>query len=244
MKRLFVDMDGTLSVFLPQENEKPLYEQGYFRHLPPQENVIKAVKQLYQMNQCEVYILSAYLADSPYALHEKKEWLHQYIPEIPESNYFFVTCGRNKKEVVFPQIGSNDYLLDDYTKNLMEWSPGTGIKLLNGINHTRGTWKGAKIKHDLSPETMIQELLSIMHIETHQMPKNVPGSIGERIKQRRELLAMSQDELAKKLGYKSSSSINKIESNQNNLTLSKIKAMADALETTPYFIMGWEKSDE
>ena len=35
--------------------------------------------------------------------------------------------------------------------------------------------------------------------------------IGERIKLRREELNLSQDELAKKVGYKSRSSINKIE---------------------------------
>ncbi|MGM9610606.1 MAG: hypothetical protein ACI3ZE_03120, partial [Candidatus Woodwardiibium sp.] len=33
---------------------------------------------------------------------------------------------------------------------------------------------------------------------------------------------------------------NKIELDQRNLTQSKIKAIADALETTPSYIMGWE----
>ena len=65
-------------------------------------------------------------------------------------------------------------------------------------------------------------------------------SIGERIKNRREQLNMSQYELARKLGYKSRSSINKIELGLQNLTQSKIKAIADALDTTPAYIMGWE----
>lgn len=68
-------------------------------------------------------------------------------------------------------------------------------------------------------------------------------SIGGRIRELRENLDMSQEELAKKLGYKSRSSINKIELDQRNLTQSKIKAIADALETTPGFIMGWELDD-
>lgn len=67
-------------------------------------------------------------------------------------------------------------------------------------------------------------------------------TIGDRIKYRREELHMSQDELAKKLGYKSRSSVNKIELNQRNLTQSKIKMIADALETTPSYIMGWDES--
>lgn len=64
-------------------------------------------------------------------------------------------------------------------------------------------------------------------------------TIGERIRERRKELNISQDELAKKLKYKSRSSINKIELGHYNLTQSKIKAIADALETTPSYIMGW-----
>ena len=59
--------------------------------------------------------------------------------------------------------------------------------------------------------------------------KSVQISIGGRIRERREKLGLSQEELAKKLGYKSRSSINKIELDQRNLTQSKIKAFADAL---------------
>lgn len=66
-------------------------------------------------------------------------------------------------------------------------------------------------------------------------------SIGQRIKERREELGMSQEELAKMLGYKSRSSINKIELDARNLTQSKIKAIADALLVTPGYIMGWSK---
>lgn len=66
-------------------------------------------------------------------------------------------------------------------------------------------------------------------------------TIGDRIKLRREQLHMSQEELATKIGYKSRSSVNKIELNQYNLKQSKIKLIADALETTPSYIMGWEE---
>lgn len=68
-------------------------------------------------------------------------------------------------------------------------------------------------------------------------------TIGDRIKSRREQLHMSQEELAVKIGYKSRSSVNKIELNQYNLKQSKIKLIADALETTPSYIMGWEETD-
>lgn len=65
-------------------------------------------------------------------------------------------------------------------------------------------------------------------------------TIGQRIRKRREELHLSQDELAKRIGYKSRSSINKIELDLYNLKQSKIKAIADALDTTPAYIMGWD----
>ena len=70
------------------------------------------------------------------------------------------------------------------------------------------------------------------------------STIGSRIRNRREELGLSQDELGKRLGYRSRSSINKIELDQRNLTQSKIKAIADALETTPAYIMGWDEPDQ
>jgi transcriptional regulator with XRE-family HTH domain len=66
-------------------------------------------------------------------------------------------------------------------------------------------------------------------------------TIGERIKNRREELGITQDELARKCGYKSRSSINKIELSRD-LPLKKVSLMADALQTTPADLMGW--SDE
>ena len=69
-------------------------------------------------------------------------------------------------------------------------------------------------------------------------------TIGSRIRSRREKLGLSQEELGNKLGYKSRSSINKIELDQRNLTQSKIKAIADALNTTPAYIMGWESEEQ
>ena len=63
--------------------------------------------------------------------------------------------------------------------------------------------------------------------------------IGERIKLRREELNLSQDELAKKVGYKSRSSINKIEQDGRGLPQKKIVAFAKALDTTPAYLMGW-----
>lgn len=69
-------------------------------------------------------------------------------------------------------------------------------------------------------------------------------TIGDRIKARRLELNMSQDELARLVGYKSRSSINKIESDGRLLPQRKIMEIANALNTTPAYIMGWEESNE
>ncbi len=66
----------------------------------------------------------------------------------------------------------------------------------------------------------------------------------QRIRQRRKELGMSQEELAKKLGYKSRSSVNKIESGENDIPQSKIVAFAEALSTTPEYLMGWFNGGE
>lgn len=67
-------------------------------------------------------------------------------------------------------------------------------------------------------------------------------SIGERIRNKRIELGLTQDELAKKLGYASRSSVNKME-NSRDLPLKKVQAMANALGVTPAYLMGWEEKE-
>ena len=69
-------------------------------------------------------------------------------------------------------------------------------------------------------------------------------NIGERIKIRREELGMSQEDLAIKAGYKSRSSINKIEVDGRGLPQSKIALLAKALMTSPACLMGWDEEKE
>lgn len=68
--------------------------------------------------------------------------------------------------------------------------------------------------------------------------------VGERIRLRREQLNMTQEELAKKVGYTSRSSIAKVESNANGILQSKLVVFANALQTTPAYLLGWEDSEE
>ena len=56
------------------------------------------------------------------------------------------------------------------------------------------------------------------------------SDIYARIRARREELNLSQEELAKRMGYKSRSSINKIEMGENDIPQSKVEAFARALK--------------
>lgn len=71
--------------------------------------------------------------------------------------------------------------------------------------------------------------------------------VGGRIRRKRVSLGLSQEELAEMVGYKSKSTINKIESGANakrGLDQTKIKAFAKALNTTPAYLMGWEETKD
>lgn len=65
-------------------------------------------------------------------------------------------------------------------------------------------------------------------------------NIGLRIKERRKELKMSADELGRKLG-KDRSTIYRYEKGDiENLPLDILEPIANALETTPQYLMGWE----
>ena len=67
--------------------------------------------------------------------------------------------------------------------------------------------------------------------------------IGNKIRERRIELGMTQEELARAAGYKSKSSINKIEVDGRGLPQNKIVDIARALRVTPSYLMGWEDLD-
>jgi transcriptional regulator with XRE-family HTH domain len=70
------------------------------------------------------------------------------------------------------------------------------------------------------------------------------STVGNNILNRRKSLCLTQEELAKKMGYKSKSTINKIELGINDIPQSKIAKFAEVLGTTPAQLMGWEAQEE
>lgn len=63
--------------------------------------------------------------------------------------------------------------------------------------------------------------------------------MGKILRQKRIEKGLSQEELAKRCGYKSRSSINKLELSRI-IPTTKLEVIAKALDTTPLSLMGWE----
>jgi repressor LexA len=65
-------------------------------------------------------------------------------------------------------------------------------------------------------------------------------TFGERVNKKRKERGITQEELAQRLGYKSRSSIAKIENGDRDVPRPMIIELAKALDTTPAYLMGWE----
>ena len=64
------------------------------------------------------------------------------------------------------------------------------------------------------------------------------SELSTRLRLRRKELGLSQEELAQRMGYRSKSSITKLEKGINDLPQSKVEELAQALETTPAALLG------
>lgn len=68
--------------------------------------------------------------------------------------------------------------------------------------------------------------------------------IGDRIRNARKALGLSQAELAEKTGYKSRSAIAKIESGVLDISQSQVYEFAEVLMVTPQYLMGFETQND
>lgn len=66
-------------------------------------------------------------------------------------------------------------------------------------------------------------------------------TIGERIKNIRIERGLTQEDLAKRMGYKTRSAICQVERNGDNITSDRIAAFAEALGVSIQALMGWEE---
>ena len=149
MRRLFIDLDGTVAKFnVRNALERFDKEIGFFANLGAYKG-IEAINEMALLKN--VYVISA--SPNNQADIDKMIWLNKYLPNIPKENITLCRLGENKAKIIENKynliIDSNCYLLDDYSKNLFEWvaNGGIGIKRLTSVaDNSRGLWKGLTIK--------------------------------------------------------------------------------------------------
>lgn len=65
-------------------------------------------------------------------------------------------------------------------------------------------------------------------------------TVGDRIRLRRMQLGLTQEELAKRLGYKDRSAVCRVESAGDSLSNKRVMKIADALNTSAAWLYGWD----
>ena len=149
MKKIFLDLDGTLANFNVKDAlERFETEIDFFKNLSPYRNIGEIDKMAIKGN---VYIISA--SPNIRCDIDKMLWVRKYIPNLPIENIIICRIGENKAEIIKKRLGvdinKDTYLLDDYTKNLEEWenAGGVGIKRLTRVaDNSTGKWKGLAIR--------------------------------------------------------------------------------------------------
>ena len=152
MIKLFLDLDGTLAKFNSKKNALQRFdnEKGFFASLKPYK-YIETINELANSGLVEVYVISA--TPNEQADKDKLIWIKKYLNQIKENNICFCRLNENKAKVIKDKlnitIDKECYLLDDYTKNLIEWKNlnGIGIKRLTSLaNNKSKKWKGFALR--------------------------------------------------------------------------------------------------
>lgn len=177
-KRMFVDYDGTLvgwrqldkelaHIADPQERNRAIYdvlnEDGYFYNLPVHTNVVNAVRDIIQnhSDKIEVYLLSAVISDR--AINDKNRLLDEILPELDYQHRIYTTDGEDKGKFIVGGVQPTDYIVEDNTHNLDMWLfRENTIKVLNGINHTKGTWKGNRIDFSRDAQSLSRDMRAVI----------------------------------------------------------------------------------
>lgn len=152
-KRIFVDMDGVLAKWNKDASFEETLEKGYFLNREPQENMILAIRDL--SKRFDITILTSVYPEGT-AIEEKKEWLKQYgLDHIP---VIFVPYGHRKRDYIELHDDEELFLIDDYTKNLIEWEEeddySYGIKFVNDVNDTHKTFDGIRLSSAMSAKSI------------------------------------------------------------------------------------------
>lgn len=175
---LFVDMDGTIAQFYESSSCLDLYtgDPEFFEKLTPYPNAVSAINLLSRKHRRDlrICILSAVPAEYySSVVRQKTSWLQSVFDEDVLKNIrtLYPIIGESKFDYARKHIGSGSYfLLDDYSKNLVEWEEnnGVGIKALtelNGRGWNNTNFRGAAVSVLDPAEEICEALEAIIFIE-------------------------------------------------------------------------------
>lgn len=155
---IYFDMDGVLAKWREVPFEAT-HVKGFFLAAKVDMQILVVVKTLLQLGY-DVRILTA--AYNRRVIKEKKAWLKK------EAGLKCLTRKRNFKVVPYntPKVKAVrvGILVDDYSQNLREWQVDPyhkAMKYYNGKNGKKRTWKGNFIACNMSPEEMVQRIISM-----------------------------------------------------------------------------------
>ena len=157
MRKVFLDMDGTIAKF-NVKNALVRFENelDFFARL----GAYKGIEKINEMAKVgNIYIISASPNDR--CDSDKMKWLDKFLPSLPKANIVFCRIGENKAEIIKEKIGvdiKDTLLLDDYTKNLIQWenAGGIGIKRLTRVaDNSTGKWQGLTLKNLVELESLV-----------------------------------------------------------------------------------------
>lgn len=135
---IYCDMDGVIANFEKENNavERFATEKGFFAKLEPISQNLQAIKMLMALGY-KVNILSA--SPNKVADRDKFTWLMKHLPNLTLGQIILCRTGETKAKYV--KDIQNSLLIDDYSKNLVEWKEwgGKALKFVNDYDNEIGT---------------------------------------------------------------------------------------------------------
>ena len=163
----YFDLVGTLTEYRTDVPIEEMFEPGYYERLASHNGMVKVLEDMTREGYNVRVIASYYEKGDGKA--EMTAWLKNHrLGNVP---VVFVPYGKDKTDFVEP--GGLAVLVDDYTYELTNWRKAgyLAFKYYNGINGTKGTWKGYSVDRRMSADKIRTAITAIAEAEYKRRTK-------------------------------------------------------------------------